>query len=323
MAEIGPGQKSECAFQNGVFETRPSKPEVRKERMVKTRFVCTVMLLGCLAGASRSALAQSRPLATEDPETVPAGHMLIEGGLDYGYDITFPASGLKGNLWRIGTYGLSIGVSSIAEIQFDGGFKNRLVITSFDPTAPLAEMLDIDGDTTSEVEDLTVGTKIRFLSESPSRPAMAFKMATKLPMASNETGLGLDTTDFHFALFIGKTIESVRVVGNIGFGILSDPIRGDQQNDVLEYGFSVARAVVPDVEVVAELSGRQHISGLEPPIGTESRSVARIGSRFTRGPVRVDAAFAIGITENDPTWGFTVGLTWVFRAFTRPSACSW
>jgi hypothetical protein len=287
--------------------------------MVKTRFVCTVMvLMGCLLIASRPALAQSRPLATEDPETVPGGHMLVEGGFDFGYDAYFPASGLKGNLWRIGTFGLSVGVSSIAEIQFDGGLKNRLAIKSADPSAPLADMLDIDGDTTSEVDDLVVGTKIRFLSESPSRPAMAFKVATKLPMASNETGLGLDTTDFHVALFIGKTIESIRVVGNVGFGILSDPIRGDQQNDVLEYGFSVARAVVPDVEVVAELSGRQHISGLEPPIGTESRSIARIGSRFTRGPVRVDAAFAIGITENDPTWGFTVGLTWVFRAFSIP-----
>ena len=286
--------------------------------MIKGRLLCSVMVLGCLLVASQSAFAQSRPLATEDPETVPAGHMLIEGGLDFAYDITFPASGLKGNLWRIGTFGLSVGVSSIAEIQFDGGFRNSLTIKSVDPDAPLADMLDIDGETTSEFEDLIVGTKIRFLSESPSRPAMAFKVATKLPMASNETGLGLDTMDFHVGLFIGKTIESIRVVGNVGFGILSDPIRGDQQNDVLEYGFSVARAVVPDVEVVAELNGRQHISGLEPPIGTESRSIARIGARFTRGPVRADGAFAIGITENDPTWGFTVGLTWVFRAFTIP-----
>lgn len=286
--------------------------------MIKRRLLCAVMVLGCLLVASQSALAQSRPLATEDPETVPAGHMLIEGGLDFAYDITFPASGLKGNLWRIGTFGLSVGVSSIAEIQFDGGFRNSLTIKSADPDAPLADMLDIDGDTTSEFEDLIVGTKIRFLSESPGRPAMAFKVATKLPMASNETGLGLDTMDFHVGLFIGKTIESIRVVGNVGFGILSDPIRGDQQNDVLEYGFSVARAVVPDVEVVAELNGRQHISGLEPPIGTESRSIARIGARFTRGPVRADGAFAIGITENDPIWGFTVGLTWVFRAFSIP-----
>ena len=275
------------------------------------------MLLGCLL-VGRPALAQSRPLATEDPETVPAGHLLLEGGLDFGYDVTFPTSGLKGNLWRIGTYGLSIGLSSIAEVQFDGAFRNRLTIKSFDPSAPLADMLDIEDDMTSEVEDLIIGTKIRFLSESPSRPAMALRFATKLPMASNETGLGLDTMDFHVAMFVGKTVESVRIVGNVGFGILSDPIRGDRQNDLLEYGFSVARAVAPDVEVVAELNGRQHISNGEPPIGTESRSIARVGARFTRGPARVDGAFLIGITEFDPTWGFTVGVTWVFRAFTLP-----
>ena len=194
--------------------------------MNKTRLVCTVVVFGCLLVASQTAFAQSRPLATEDPETVPAGHMLLEGGLDFAYDITFPASGLKGNLWRIGTFGLSVGVGSIAEIQFDGGFRNSLTIKSADPDAPLADMLDIDGDTTSEFEDLVVGTKIRFLSESPSRPAMAFKVSTKLPMASNETGLGLDTMDFHVGMFIGKTIESIRVVGNIGVGILSDRIGG-------------------------------------------------------------------------------------------------
>jgi hypothetical protein len=42
----------------------------------------------------------------------------------------------------------------------------------------------------------------------------------------------------------------------------------------------------------------------------------RVGSRFTRGPVRLDGALAIGVTDRDPTWGFTTGLTWVFSAFT-------
>jgi hypothetical protein len=32
--------------------------------------------------------------------------------------------------------------------------------------------------------------------------------------------------------------------------------------------------------------------------------------------VRGDGALIVGITERDPTWGFTVGLTWVFKAFT-------
>jgi hypothetical protein len=50
-------------------------------------------------------------------------------------------------------------------------------------------------------------------------------------------------------------------------------------------------------------------------VGTESRAMMRLGSRLTRGPVRVDAALLIGVTERDPTWGFTTGLTWVFKAF--------
>ena len=292
------------------------------ERLVSKRFVHVAILLGCLGLAGRSAQAQSRPLITEDPETVPAGHMLLEGGMDYGFDAFFPASGLKGTLWRIGTFGLSVGLSSIAEVQLDGGLRNRLTIKSMDPSAPLADMLNIDGDITSEFEDLVVGTKIRFLSESPTRPSMALKFSTRLPTASNETGLGLDTMDFNFGVNIGKTVESIRVVGNVGFGILSDPIRGDRQNDVLNYGFSVARAVAPDIEVVAELNGRLHTRSSEPPTGTESRSVARIGSRLTRGPVRADAAFAVGITENDPTWGFTgrhhVGVQGVYCSVTSP-----
>ena len=47
------------------------------------------------------AAAQQRPLVTQDPEVVGAGVMLIEGGIDYGRDIFYPWTGLKGNLWRI------------------------------------------------------------------------------------------------------------------------------------------------------------------------------------------------------------------------------
>ena len=98
-----------------------------------------------LARPSPRRCAQSRPLVTEDPETVPAGNILLEAGIDYAQDVAFPVSGLRGNLWRIGTFGLSFGVSSIAEIQIDGGLRNRLAITTFDPTAPLADMLDDHG----------------------------------------------------------------------------------------------------------------------------------------------------------------------------------
>ena len=273
------------------------------------------LLIGSLMPA-HLAFAQSRPLVTEDPETVPAGHILLEAGVDYAQDVAYPVSGLRGNLWRIGTFGLSFGVSSIAEIQIDGGLRNRLNITTFDPSAPLAGMLMITGESTADFQDLVIGSKVRFLSETASRPSMAIRFWTRLPNAGNESGLGLDTTDFHFGLAIAKTVQSVRVAGNFGFGILPDPTRGDRQNDVLDYGISLARAVAPGAEIVGEFNGRLNTREGTPPPGTETRSLMRIGARFTRGPVRLDGALLVGVTELDPTWGFSTGVTWVFKAFT-------
>lgn len=271
-----------------------------------------VAVLMALAGP---AWAQSRPLVTEDPETVGPGQILLEAGVDYNREAQFPVSGLTGNLWRIGTFGLSFGVSSIAEIQLDGGLRNRLAILS-KSAAPLANMLSLEGDSTADVEDVVIGAKVRFLSEGARRPAMAVRFATRLPNAGNESGLGLDTTDFAFGLALAKTVDSIRMAGNVGFAILGDPVRGDRQNDVLTYGASIARAVATGLEVVGEINGRVNTRSGQAIIGTESRSVMRLGSRFTHGPVRVDAGFLFGITERDPTWGFSTGLTWVFNAFT-------
>src|SRR5438045_3984775 len=78
---------------------------------------------------ARTASAQQRPLMTEDPEVVGAGRVLIEGGIDGAHHAHYPVSGLEGNLWRIPVVGLSFGISSIAEIQVDGGPFNHLSIT--------------------------------------------------------------------------------------------------------------------------------------------------------------------------------------------------
>lgn len=279
----------------------------------------TMMTVSACALTATLAAAQSRPLVTEDPEVVGAGQMLIEAGVDRQQGVTYPASGLQGNLWRLGTFGFSFGVSSIAEIQLDGGVRDTLQISKR-LLAPLSSMLSIGAATsTSDFEDGIIGAKVRVLSETAGRPAMALKFATKLPNAQNEKGLGLDTTDFMFSFLLGKTVQSVRVVGNFGFAILGDPTRGDRQNDVILYGVSMARAVREGLEVVAEVNGRANTRANTPPVGTESHSVVRVGSRFTRGPVRLDGALLIGVTERDPSWGFTAGLTWVFKAFTIPA----
>ena len=263
------------------------------------------------------AAAQQRPLVTEDPETVGAGVVLFEGGVDYIREQEFPASGLEGNLWRLALVGVSIGVSSIAEVQIDGGFYNRLSIMSR-RAAPLSGMLDVKGDTTSSMEDLVIGMKIRLAGETAGRPAFGFRFATRLPNASNESGLGLETTDFLASLLVGKTIESVRLVGNFGVGILGDATRGDRQNDVIIYGISLARAVAQGLEVVGEINGRADTWAGNPPPGTETSATMRFGARFTRGAARIDSALIVGMTSRDPGLGFTAGLTYVFQAFQVP-----
>jgi hypothetical protein len=277
--------------------------------------LAAIVLLSLLA--TRPASAQQRPLLTEDPETVGAGRVMIEGGFDAVHDQQYPASGLKGNLIAVPTLGISVGISSIAEFQIDGGFYNRLNITE-QHAAPLSSLLTVVGSSTHDVSDIVVATKIRVLSETASRPAFGLRFATKLPNASNESGLGLDTTDFFASLLGAKTVQSIRVVGNIGVGILADPTTGNSQNDALTYGLSFARALTPQAEVVGELNGRESTRSGGALPGTESRGTLKLGGRFTRGPIRIDTGLFFGLTTADPTLGFTAGFTYVFNAFTVP-----
>src|SRR5688572_13983834 len=94
--------------------------------------------------AAVPSFAQQRPLQTEDPETIGSGRILIEAGLDYQRDVTYPVSGLRGNLFTVPTFGVSLGVSSIAEIQMHVGGYQQLTITDQNPAAPLASLLLLD-----------------------------------------------------------------------------------------------------------------------------------------------------------------------------------
>jgi len=273
-------------------------------------------ILFAMTTCASAAYAQQRPLVTEDPETIGAGLVLLEGGIDSLHDVSYPASGLRGNLLRLPTLGLSFGISSIAELQIDDSLYNRLSIKS-QKDAPLSDLLNFSGDSTHDVEDIVVATKIRVIAEAPSHPSFGVRFATKLPNASNESGLGLDTTDFYASVLIGKTMQSIRFVGNAGLGILADPVDGNRQNDVFTYGLSVARAVRQGLEVVGEINGRASARD-NPPVGTESRGAMRLGGRFTQNTVRIDAGFIFGMTSRDPSIGLTIGATWVFKGFNVP-----
>jgi hypothetical protein len=263
------------------------------------------------------AWAQQRPLDTQDPETIGAGRVLVEGGVSASHSITYPLSGFKGDLWQVPLLGVDVGLSSIADLQITGGLYNSLSITSRQP-GPLTSVVTSTGDSTSSVEDIVIGAKIRLVPEGTSTPSVGFRFATRLPNASRKSGIGQDTTDFGASALFGKTIQSIRVVGNLGWISMSQPLDGTRQNDVLTYGFSLARAVTAKTEIVGEVNGRASVANGPAPVGTESRGRLKLGGRFTQGPVRVDAAVFFGLNSVDPTIGFTAGATYIFNAFHLP-----
>jgi hypothetical protein len=281
---------------------------------VKYLSIALLMMVSFALPAS----AQQRPLVTEDPETVGGGRVLLEAGLDLERDVFYPVSGLRGNRTVVPTVSVSIGLSSIAELQIDGALYQRLNITERRP-APLSTMLDFDGDETTDVDDFIVATKLRLLPESGRRPAIGLRLATKLPNVSNESGLGTDMTDFFASLLFAKTVQSIRVVGNGGIAILGDPTSTvPEQNDLMTFGVSVARAMTTAAELVGEINGRLNLANDDPDPGAENRATMRLGGRYTRGSLRVDAALLIGMTSRDPSVGVTAGFTWVLNAFRVP-----
>src|SRR5262245_49382596 len=176
-------------------------------RRLRCLQIFTVLGVAVFIAIVRPASAQQRPLITEDPEVIGAGRLLFEGGIDGAHDMHYPLSGLEGNLWRLPTAGISVGISSIAELQIDGGPYNHLSITKRNP-APLSNIVTATGDSTHGVEDLVVATKIRVFPEGSRHPSVGVRFATRLPNASNESGLGLDRNDFLAQLLGAKTVEA-------------------------------------------------------------------------------------------------------------------
>jgi hypothetical protein len=275
------------------------------------RFLAIPFFLIC----GTPAVAQQRPLVTEDPVPIGDGRVLVEAGFDYEHQLQIPLYGLTGNLVHLPAIGVNLGLGSRAELQIDAGYRWLRVTDRID--APLSPILDIPGDSTHSEDDVVIATKIRFVTEREHRPAFAIRLATKLPNTPNQTGLGTDQTDFSFSLLVGKSLGSTRIVGNLGMAITGDPTQTAVQHDPMLYGVSIAHAISTRTSIVGEIEG-QWLSYTIPSPGAENRSAARAGFRYAWQSARLDAAVVTGLTDRSPEIGFTTGVTWVFNAFGTP-----
>ncbi len=257
--------------------------------------------------------AQPWPFRVEDPGLVAPGAVGARVGVEVGGGREYPASGLAGTVVRLPA-ALRLGLGR-AELSVEGGYE-VLFIDDVAP-APLDSMLDLSGDDTHDVIDPVVAMKVRIADESAVFPAWSFRVATRLPAAGNESGLGLDTTDFWLWLLAGKSIGPARVAANLGAGVLGIPTRGDRQNDVWGYGLSVTGPLGGGWVAGAEVQGSLDVRG-DTPIGTEERGQARVGVRRAAGRFAFDAVMIVGLRDPDPDLGAAVGLATTFHGAFGP-----
>jgi hypothetical protein len=291
---------------------------LKSEIAIPVRVLRTVALSVLLMGSARLGFAQTLETPTRDPEPVGAGKIAVGLGESVSSGAVFPVSGLSGTLIQSGLLDVRVGVSSMAEIQLTGGVNNHLKIGSRDPLAPDASLLTVNGTGTSDVEDAVLGARVRFAAETDTQPAIAAEFSVRLPNSKHPSGLGMDTMDFHLGFLGGKTYGQTRVVANLGWSILEDPVHVGIQNDVITYGGLIAQSVNKRVTVVADLSGRWSSRHGTPPAGTGSRSLLRGSVRYAKNSLRYDAGLLVGLTSFDPSWGVFGGITWVVTAFKIP-----
>jgi hypothetical protein len=265
------------------------------------RTICRVTILVLVFSAVAS--AQQRPLLTEDPRLIEEGSLVTETGFGYQHRARFPVSGLSGDLYQILTSGLHFGVGKRAEFQMTGTVFNYLKRSN-------------GGGTRNDWGDLAVSTKIAIVEGDGTLPAISFRPTVVLPNSNRLKGIGTDSTNFFADILVGKRTRTAFIFGNIGLGILDDPLRPQSQHDVLTYGIATSVPAGSRLSVLAELNGYYN-SQNNPSAGGESRGQARLGFQVKAGGFTWNAAATAGTTHADHQYGAVAGVSKEFKNLWR------
>jgi hypothetical protein len=277
------------------------------------RLFLFLSLIFCL---SFPAFAQQRPLLTEDVDITPEGSFEIGVGVDFLQNAKFPLSGLRGDQTRVGDVRVKVGFSSNVEFQIEGVLQNFLAVNS--ATAPSPIPLNITGNSTNDVGDFTISTKIKLRNETENLPAIGFKVGLELPNTNQTRGIGINQTNVFGKVLVQKRFgrrngkdARLNVFGNLGIGILTVPLENFSQNDVLLYGLATIYRLNDRVNIVSEVNGRANTRRGNAPLGTESLSQFRIGTQIKASNLRFDSAAIFGLTRFSPRTGVTFGITYL------------
>jgi hypothetical protein len=280
-------------------------------RRTHQKFPVAAGLISLLCIAT-TAIAQQRPLLTEDVDIIPPGSMRIETGLDFLQGAKFPASGLTGDLTRVGVIGINIGFAPNVEFQIEGVAQSFLSINSRGASAiPLSLAPGVNS--TNDTGDFTLWAKFKLRSETRRGPALGFRFGVQLPNSNQGQGIGLNQTNAYGSILVGKKFGPqgrFNTFGNLGIAILTAPTQLFSQNDVLTYGAAGIFHLNKQFSIAGEVNGRANTRPGDGPLGTESQSEARLGMQIRASGLRFDFAGIKGLTRFTHNSGVTVGVTY-------------
>jgi hypothetical protein len=276
---------------------------------MRLKLIQSLLTLSMLAFVCSVALAQQRPLITEDVETVKQGSARIEFGFDFQQDRDFTLSGLNADLTRLGVVMMRIGLGPNIEFESGGVLQNFISINRQFRQSGVP--LDLSQGTNSSHDwgDFYLATKFRLRPETRKVPGIGFRFAVELPNSNQSRGIGLNQMNFYSTMIAGKHFGKFNVFGNVGLGILTAPLDRFTQNDVLLYGIAGAYEMSERLTLVGELQGR-YSSRKHTPIGTESDGAARFGARIRAAGLMWDVSGQAGLYKHSARTGLSFGVSY-------------
>jgi hypothetical protein len=278
----------------------------------RTLFARAVFALALALAFGHAARAQQRPLMTEDVDVLQPGTLRVEVGIDFMQDAKYPASGLTGDLTRVGVIGVHVGLSPNVEFSIEGVAQNFLSINTRRAGAFPLEVAP-GANSTNDTGDFRLATKIKLRNETRRGPSLGFRFGVELPNSNQARGIGVNQTNAFGVILLGKKFGRdgrLNTFGNLGLGIYTAPTQLFTQNDMLLYGLGGIFRVNRTVNLAAEVNGRANTRGKTPPLGTESYGEFRMGVQVKAAGLRFDAAGIKGLTALSPRSGITIGVTY-------------
>lgn len=273
--------------------------------------LAAVVALALLAALllPRPARAQLRrdPLVRE-AAGARAGELLLGAGAGWEPGSSFPLSGLRGDLLRLGTLTAAYAVADGVVLEVRGDAWRVLDIDGRGPShVPLEP--GVDDGTTADAGDFRIATVARLLGRARGLSA-GVDVAVKLPNSKETRGIGLNTTDFEGSVFGSWGSPRLRATAELGIGILTAPLRTFVQDDVLLYAAEVVWSPGgggSSLRLSLGAAGRLNTRNVVP-VGLEDRGRVRAGLEWGRGGWALDGSVGAGYGPLGPDLALALGL---------------